>query len=461
MAPRFGTDGIRGVANLELTPELALALGRAAARHLPGEGFVVGRDPRRSSPMLSAALAAGLAAEGRDVRDVGVVPTPAVAYLAARRGLPGAVVSASHNAWTDNGIKFFSPAGSKIPEETERAIEAELDAALSPAGAAAPLRQGATSRDAAGPLPRVGSLEADACGIEEYVDHLVAVIPEGSVAGRSVVLDCANGAASTVAPEVFARLGVRVVALHASPDGTNVNAGCGATDTSSLVAAMARLKADVGLAFDGDADRLVAVDERGVVLDGDQLLALFATDLAQRGELAGGGVVATVMSNLGLRRSLEAQGIEVVVTPVGDRYVADALRERGFVLGGEQSGHLVFSRHATTGDGILTGVLLLELVARRGESLSALSRGALERLPQELRSVAVPDPSRLAEAAALWEEAARIEEGFAGAGRVLVRASGTERVVRVMVEAPSPAAAVEAVERLVEVVRRELGSPGA
>lgn len=458
MVPRFGTDGIRGVANLELTPELALALGRAAARHLPGPGFVVGRDPRRSSPMLAAALAAGLAAEGRDVSDVGVVPTPAVAYLAARRGVPGAVVSASHNAWTDNGIKLFSAAGCKVPDEAEKAIEAELEALSSSRLDAAPLREVAVAAEAP---PRVGCLATDPGGVEEYLEHIVGAVPEGSVAGRSVVLDCANGAASAVAPEAFARLGVRVVVLHASPDGMNVNAGCGSTDTSSLVAAMATGMADVGLAFDGDADRLVAVDEQGVVVDGDHLLALFATDLARRGELAGGGVVVTVMSNLGLRRALEAQGIEVVVTPVGDRHVADALRERGFALGGEQSGHLVFPRHATTGDGILTGVLLLELLARRGEPLSVLARGAMERLPQELRSVPVPDPSRLAEAAALWEEAARIEAGFGGAGRVLLRASGTEPVVRVMVEAPNPVAAAEAVERLADAVRRELGSPGA
>lgn len=450
MAPRFGTDGIRGVANAELTPELALALGRAAARCLPGGEFLVGRDTRRSGPMLQAALAAGLASEGSRVVDVGVLPTPGLAWLAAARGVPGAMISASHNPFPDNGIKLLSPAGTKLPDELERAVEGELDRILleqAPGGMRRRVPAGAG----------VGEIAADPEAVGGYVEHLVRSVDLRGP-GLRVVCDCAHGAASLVAPRVLAELGVDTVVVAAEPDGTNINEGCGSTHAAAIAGLVVAERADLGLCFDGDADRLIALDSRGEVVDGDQLLALFAIDLHGRGLLENKAMVATVMSNLGLRRALEERGIGLVETPIGDRHVADALEANDLVLGGEQSGHIVFRREATTGDGILTALKLLELVVRAGRPLDELAASAMTRLPQELRNVRVAEPGRLGSAAAVWAEVTAVEQMLGASGRVLLRASGTEAAVRVMVEAESHEHAESAVDRLVGVVRRELGA---
>jgi len=447
MSLQFGTDGVRGIANADLTPELVVALGRATARCIRGETFLVGRDTRRSGPMLLAALAAGLAAEGSQVLDVGVMPTPGLAWLATDRHHPAAVISASHNPFPDNGIKLLSSAGEKLADETERAIERELAAILATGGVGrAPSPTGAA----------LGAIETDPAALESYVGHLVSVA-ELAGAPLSVVLDCANGAASDVAPEVLGRLGIRTTVLFASPDGTNINAGCGSTDPAALAAAVVAGGADLGLGFDGDADRLIAVDDKGGIVDGDRLLALFACDLQARGELPGGGIVVTVMSNLGLRRTLEEKGIGLSVTAIGDRNVVVGMQETGYGLGGEQSGHIIFGRDATTGDGILTGLRLIGVLERAGRPLSALASEAMQRLPQELRTVPVADPGRVEAHAGVAEEIAAIEAVLGDSGRVLVRASGTEEVVRVMVEADAPEAARAAADRLVEVVVRELG----
>ncbi len=442
---RFGTDGIRGVANAELTPELALALGRAAARRLQGREFLVGRDTRRSGPMLQGALSAGLASEGARVVDVGVLPTPGLAWLAAARGVPGAMISASHNPFPDNGIKLLSPTGTKLSDALERAVEEELDQVLlSGPGAGLPAGAG------------VGAVVEELSAVAAYEEHLVRSVDLGGSSLR-VVCDCANGAASTVAPRVLGRLGVDAYVVAAEPDGTNINDGCGSTHATALAGLVIEAHADLGICFDGDADRLIALDRNGVVVDGDQLLALFAIDLDERGQLDNRAMVATVMSNLGLRRSLGARGIGLVETPIGDRYVADALEEHRLVLGGEQSGHIVFRREATTGDGLLTALKLLELVARRSTPLDVLAAGAMSRLPQELRNVPVVEPERLGAAVAVWAEVTAVEADLGSSGRVLLRASGTEAAVRVMVEAESHERAASAVEQLAAIVERELG----
>jgi phosphoglucosamine mutase len=445
MAPRFGTDGLRGVANVDLTPELVVALGRAVARQLKGETFLVGRDTRRSGPMLLAALASGLAAEGARVEDVGVLPTPGIAWLAADRHHPAAVISASHNPFQDNGIKLLSPEGSKLPDAIERAIEVELDALLAPGAQPGPSPSGAS----------LGEIVLNADALDSYIEHLVAV---AGFAGRSlrVVLDCANGAAAAVAPEVLKRLGMRATVLFAEPDGVNINDGCGSTDPRVLAARVVAEGADLGLCFDGDADRLIAVDDRGGIVDGDRLIALFAGDLAARGELHGSGVVVTVMSNLGLRHALEARGISTMVTAIGDRSVVVGLEESGFVLGGEQSGHIVFRREATTGDGILSGLRLIGLLERAGRPLSELADEVMSSFPQELRTIHIPQPAQVAQLAVLRAEIAQIEAELGDSGRVLVRASGTEAAVRVMVEADRADVAIAAAERLVTIIERGL-----
>jgi len=434
---RFGTDGIRGVANAELGAELVLALGRAAARVLPSQAFVVGRDTRRSGPLLQAALSAGMASEGADVVDLGVLPTPGVAWVASRRGLPGAVISASHNPFTDNGVKLIGIGGLKLTDAEEEAVETELDRILS--------GEGKARRPPTGQAVGVLTSEPDARG--EYLEHLAGAIEGRDLAGMEVVVDCANGAASAVAPAVLERLGARVRVVCAEPDGTNINAGCGSTDPGLLSAEVRSSGAEVGLALDGDADRLLAVDHTGTVWSGDELLALFAADLAARGRLAGNTVVVTVMSNLGLRLALAGQGIAVRETPVGDRYVLEALEADGLTLGGEQSGHLVFRHLATTGDGVLTGVLLLDLLRRSGRSLAELAGAAMQRLPQVLHNVAVADPAAVVDAPEVQDELAAVRQELGDRGRVVLRASGTEPLVRVMVEAPEDELAVAAAER--------------
>ncbi len=436
--PGFGTDGVRGVANVELTAELATGLGRAAAQVLGAAAFVVGRDTRQSGTMLQAALSAGMASAGADVVDLGVLPTAGLAFVAERRGVPAAMVSASHNPYSDNGIKFFDEAGLKLAPD----VEAEVEAALGAPACAA----------------RVGVLGSDPGAKDEYGRHLVQSLDGRRLEGLRVVLDCANGAASTVAPEVFAELGAVVDPLFAEPDGTNINDACGSTRPQRLAEEVVARGADLGLALDGDADRLVAVDHTGALLDGDVLLAIFAIDLAGRGALTGDAVVVTVMTNLGFRLAMTRRGISVHETPVGDRQVLAALDEAGLALGGEQSGHIVFRDRATTGDGVLTGLLLADAVVREGRSLAELSAGLVERVPQVLVNVAVPEPGRLAQADVVWKAVAEIEAELGGGGRVLLRASGTEPLVRVMVEAPTAEVAADAADRLSRVVETSLAA---
>jgi phosphoglucosamine mutase len=420
---RFGTDGVRGRANTELTAAFALDLGRAAAQVLGAELAVVGGDSRVSTPMLEAAFVAGLASEGVEVHRLGVTPTPAVAFEAARLGAMGAVVSASHNAFHDNGIKLFAVGGTKLADEVESRIEAALGALTAPTGDPGPIHgRGASA--------------------EGYIDHLLAVLDGRDLDGLGVVVDAANGSASHLAADVLQRTGARAVVINAQPNGFNINAGCGATDPSGLQAVVTAERAHVGIALDGDADRLIAVDELGQVVDGDHIIAICAADLRARGLLRGDTVVVTVMTNLGFRLAMEAAGITVVETPVGDRYVLESLGRGGYSLGGEQSGHVIFTEHATTGDGLLTGLVLLDVVQRSGRKLSELAAEAMTQLPQVLVNVPVGErrddiADLLAADIAVWEER------LGSTGRILVRPSGTEPLVRIMVEAPSAALADE------------------
>ena len=447
---RFGTDGVRGVANEELTADLALALGRATARVLPSVAFVVGRDTRRSGPLLQAALSAGLATEGADVIDLGVLPTPGVAHLAERRGVPGAMVSASHNPFGDNGIKLFSALGTKLAVEAEAEVERELESILED-----------PDRPPRRPTGRgVGRIIVDPDAVDLYRDHLLTATDGGTLAGLDIVVDCANGAASVVAPEGLAGLGATVTVLHDDPDGININDKCGSTDPGELSRTVTDRGADLGLALDGDADRVIAVDHTGAIVDGDVLLALFALDLADRGQLAGNTVVVTVMTNLGFRLTMEGRGIAVRETDVGDRHVLAALDADGLSLGGEQSGHIIFRSRSTTGDGTLTGIVLADLMRRSGRSLADLAHGLVVRVPQVLVNVPIPQPGRLTECVEVWDEVAKLQATLGTEGRVLLRASGTEPLVRVMVEARDEAQANAVAAQLAGFVEAALGLVG-
>ncbi len=426
MRVRFGTDGIRGVANLDLTADLAMALGRAVADVLGSHAVVVGRDTRQSGPMLQAAVTAGLTSRGVGVVDVGVLPTPAVAFAAARSGLPAVMVSASHNPFADNGLKVFGPGGRKLSDADERALEAALAAELNGVGMAG-------GRGVVGEA--VGTVSEDPGVAGDYVGTVVGAVEGRDLAGMRVVLDCANGAAWQVAPAALRALGADLSVIGDRPDGVNINAGCGSTEPGALAAAVTGSGAELGLALDGDADRLVAVDHRGLLVTGDHLLALFAADFRARGRLAGDAVVVTVMSNLGLRLALAGQGIGVRETPVGDRYVLEALDAEGLVLGGEQSGHLVFRSLAATGDGLLTAVLLADLVRRAARPLAELADRAMTVVPQRLTNVRSDDPAAVAASGPVTDVLIRARSALGEQGRVLVRPSGTEPVVRVMVEA--------------------------
>ncbi len=443
---RFGTDGVRGVANVELTPELVLAMGRAVARTISAPTFLLGRDTRRSGPMLAAALSAGLASEGADVVDAGILPTPALAWLSGIRSMPAVVISASHNPFSDNGIKLFGAGGVKLASEVEAAIEDELARVLDP-GAKGPRRLEGYG---------VGTLTTEEGVGDAYVEHLGSLLDGRRLDGLRLVVDSANGAASALATRVYEQLGADVVAIGCEPDGTNINAGCGSTDTGILAGAVVEHGADLGLALDGDADRLLAVDGRGALVNGDELLALFALDLARRGQLEANTVVVTVMTNLGFTMAMEERGINVKETPVGDRYVLAALDGHGFDLGGEQSGHLIFRRLSSTGDGLLTGLLLADLVVRAGRSLADLTAGLVPRIPQVLVNVPVADAGLLEGADAIWSAVAEEEEGLAGLGRVVLRPSGTEPLVRIMVEATGDGVAEAIAQRLSALVGYEL-----
>lgn len=450
MGRLFGTDGVRGLANRDLTADLALDLSLAAA-HVLGEAAestgsdkrptaVVGRDPRASGEFLEAAVVAGLASAGVDVVRLGVVPTPAVAYLTGTMGAElGVMLSASHNAMPDNGIKFFARGGHKLPDEVEDAIESRMGEEWDrPLG------------------DRVGRVTNYDGALQEYVDHLVGSLPR-RLEGLTVVVDCANGAASEAAPLALAAAGAEVVAIHDEPDGYNINDNCGSTHMESLRAAVIEHGAAAGIAHDGDADRCLAVTAAGDLVDGDQIMAILAIAKNRAGTLAEGTVVATVMSNLGFKLAMEAHGIAVVLTAVGDRYVLEAMREGGYNLGGEQSGHVVMSDYATTGDGVLTALHLLAEVAA-GPSLAELA-GQVTRFPQVLINVPGVDKFGLDTSEAIQSAVTAAKRDLGSRGRVLLRVSGTEPLVRVMVEADTEERAAEIAGELAELVRRELALP--
>ncbi|MEU6777300.1 phosphoglucosamine mutase [Streptomyces sp. NPDC046759] len=452
MGRLFGTDGVRGVANADLTAEMALGLSVAAAHVLAEAGTfeghkpkaVVGRDPRASGEFLEAAVVAGLASAGVDVLRVGVLPTPAVAHLTGALGADlGVMLSASHNAMPDNGVKFFARGGHKLADQLEDRIEAVYESH----------RHGEPwERPTGAGVGRVRSYDE---GFEQYVGHLLSVLPN-RLDGLKIVLDEAHGAASGVSPEAFSRAGAEVVTIGAEPNGLNINDGCGSTHLDQLKAAVLEHRADFGIAHDGDADRCLAVDHTGEEVDGDQILAVLGLALRERSALRSDTVVATVMSNLGFKLAMEQAGIRLVQTAVGDRYVLEAMKEHGYALGGEQSGHVIVLDHATTGDGTLTGLLLAARVAETGRSLRELA-SVMERLPQVLINVPDVDKSRVRTSADLAAAVAEAERELGETGRVLLRPSGTEPLVRVMVEAADIDQARSVAGRLADAVKSALG----
>ncbi|GHG10090.1 phosphoglucosamine mutase [Streptomyces zaomyceticus] len=452
MGRLFGTDGVRGVANADLTAELALGLSVAAAHVLAEAGTfeghrptaVVGRDPRASGEFLEAAVVAGLASAGVDVLRVGVLPTPAVAHLTGVLGADlGVMLSASHNAMPDNGIKFFARGGHKLADDLEDKIEAVYEEHRTGAPWERPTGAG------------VGRVRDYDEGFETYVAHLMSVLPN-RLDGLKVVLDEAHGAAARVSPEAFARAGAQVVTIGAEPDGLNINDGCGSTHLGLLKAAVVEHGADLGIAHDGDADRCLAVDAAGNEVDGDQILAVLALAMREAGALRGDTVVATVMSNLGFKLAMEREGLNLVQTAVGDRYVLESMKEHGYALGGEQSGHVIVLDHATTGDGTLTGLMLAARVAATGKSLADLA-GVMERLPQILINVPDVDKARVKTSGDLAAAVTAAEQELGSTGRVLLRPSGTEPLVRVMVEAADIEQARAVAQRLADVVKSALG----
>jgi phosphoglucosamine mutase len=443
MGRLFGTDGVRGLANGNLTPELAMAVAVAAAHVLTDvQGArplaVVGRDPRASGEMLEAAVCAGLVSAGADVLRVGVLPTPAVAYLVGVvRADLGVMLSASHNPMPDNGIKIFAKGGHKLPDEVEDAIEQAI--------------AHNAAREWTRPIGAgVGRIRDLADGTEQYLQHLLAGLPN-RLDGLTVVVDCAHGAASAVAPELYRRAGAQVVAIGAEPDGLNINDGVGSTHLGPLRAAVVEHGADLGVAHDGDADRCLAVAADGSDVDGDQIMAILALAMKDAGQLTENTLVATVMSNLGLRIAMRENGVALLTTAVGDRYVLEALRDRELALGGEQSGHVVMPSQATTGDGLLTALHLMARVAATGSSLASLA-SVLTRLPQVLVNVKVGDKAAVAASADVGAAVAAGEAELGDAGRVLLRPSGTEQLVRVMVEAGTQRQADEIAHRIAKVV---------
>jgi phosphoglucosamine mutase len=436
----FGTDGVRGVAGEFLTAELALALGAAATRNIGAASerpqVLIVRDTRESGDMLQAALAAGVSAAGGDVLLGGVLPTPAAPLLIGRYGFDlAAVISASHNPYRDNGIKFFAGDGYKLSDESELAIERELDA------------------HAPGGAPAIGRIRELRGAPEDYLRELHMRFGELDLDGVDVLLDCANGATYLLAPEIFRRLGARVSVIADAPDGRNINAGCGSTHVHELARKVVDGGHALGFAFDGDGDRVLAVDRRGEVVDGDELMALATLHLRASGRLSGNGVAVTVMTNYGFHAAMEREGVQVGTTSVGDRYVLEELRARGWTLGGEQSGHIIDMGFNRTGDGIASALLTLEALG--GRDLS--ERDAMSKLPQRLVNVRVRDRGALEHAHAVDAAVHAAAAELAGRGRVLVRPSGTEPLVRVMVEAPTDEEAEEVCGRLVALVERELG----
>ena len=443
----FGTDGIRGLANGSLlTAETALSAAVAAAHILVESSSnagrrptaIVGQDSRASGEFLEAAVIAGLASAGVDVYRVGVLPTPAVAHLVAARGADlGVMISASHNPMPDNGIKLFARGGGKLDDAIEAAIEKRMGEPWErPTGRA------------------VGRIVNDEKAAAAYIEHLLASVST-PLAGIKIVVDCANGASSLVAPTVYERAGATVVAIHHAPDGWNINEKCGSTHLEDLQAAVVREGADFGIAHDGDSDRCLAVDAHGAVVDGDQIMAILALGFKERGKLSENTIVATVMSNLGFFRAMESAGIEIITTAVGDRYVLEKMLEGNYSLGGEQSGHLIIREHANTGDGILTALALAQEVVRTRKSLTELA-SAMQRFPQVLINVSGVAKDKLSDSSAVSDAVAKAEAQLGDAGRVLLRASGTENLIRVMVEASSDSLAHEVATELARVVKAEL-----
>ena len=442
---RFGTDGVRGDAEHDLTGPLVVALGGAIARVMRPERVFIGLDTRASGLRIEVELAIGLHGEGVEAVSLGVLPTPAIAFAAAREGVPAAIVSASHNRWTDNGVKVIGSDGRKLPDATEAAIEADLEAAL------------ADARAATHTLGDLGaSFDFDAARADAYVEHLVSTLAGRRLDGLEIVLDCANGAGFDVGPRVLRAVGANVHVLYAEPNGRNINDNCGSTYPQSLQRAVVERGAALGLALDGDGDRVIAVDERGELVDGDQIMTMTAIDMHAHGELRNDAIAVTVMSNLGLRRALRAAGIAVVETPVGDRSVVAAMQDHDLVLGGEQSGHIVYADYATTGDGLLTGLRVADLLRRTAQPLSALG-AQMTRVPQVLVNVRVARRVDVGSSAVLADAVKRVERELGDSGRVLVRGSGTEPLVRVMIEADAQSVADEAAERLRTVVTAEFG----
>ncbi len=438
----FGTDGIRGRANVDLTPELTTRVAKAAAKVLgaagsPGATAIVGRDPRPSGEMLQSALVAGLASAGLNVKCIGVVPTPAVAFLTDQQGAAlGVMLSASHNPMPDNGIKFFARKGRKLADDTEREIEKAFES------------------DLFQPPESTGRVTESPELIETYVEHLLASV-ETSLSGLKVVVDCANGAAAPVAAEVYRRAGAEVVAINVELSGEHINHNCGSTHLDSLVARVLSDKADLGIAHDGDADRCLAVDSLGELVDGDQILAIIAEGMKADGNLAQNTVVTTVMANLGLHAAMKKLDINLVQTPVGDRYVLESMADGGYALGGEQSGHVILAKYATTGDGLLTALHLMARMATTKKTLAELA-GVVRRHPQVLINVTGVDKSRVDTHPAVVEAVAAARRELGEQGRVLLRASGTEPVIRVMVEADNEASAASVANQLASVVTDSL-----
>ncbi len=445
MGVLFGTDGVRGVANVELSPEMAFHLGRAGSYVLAENNtgsrprILVGKDTRISGDMLEAALIAGICATGADVLTVGVIPTPAVAYLTQKyEASCGIVISASHNPVEDNGIKFFGPSGYKLPDELEAKIE-EL------------VQKG--TKDLTRPQGRdIGRVYDVAEAANNYLDYLTSCFTmEGNLSGLTIVVDCANGAAFATGPEMWSRLGARIIALHDNPNGLNINDKCGSTHTESLKKAVIQYKADIGIAYDGDADRCIAIDERGDELDGDHILLICAQDMNSRAQLNPPLVVATVMSNIGLDIALRRENIAVQSCKVGDRYVLEKMKETGALLGGEQSGHIIFSQFATTGDGLLTSLKLVEFMKRSGLPLSELARG-LEKQPQLLVNVRIENKEEILSRPLVQEALKKAEERLGQYGKLVVRPSGTEPLVRIMAQGPEQYLLEEVIDDIKQAV---------
>ena len=442
MGRLFGTDGVRGSANKDLTPELVFSLGKSASLVIAkshGKGrakAVVGRDPRASGEMLEAALIAGLATVGVDVLKVGVLPTPAIAYLTKYYGADlGVVLSASHNVFSDNGVKFFSKDGKKLPDDVEDEIEKNLETVVPhPTGS------------------EVGRVKEMADAYEAYLAHLLETVNTGALKGLKIAVDCANGAASEVAPDLYSRAGAQVIAIHNAPNGININDNCGSTHLESLIETVKKNNCDLGIAHDGDADRCLAIDHEGNVIDGDHILALLAQDFKQNGNLSSDTVVSTVMANLGFKIAMKSASINVIETAVGDRYVLEAMEEKNYVLGGEQSGHIIMRNHSTTGDGLLTALHLMNAVSSTKKSLKELA-GIVNKFPQILINVADVDKAKI-DNAELVAAVKKAENDLGEKGRVLLRSSGTEPLIRVMVEAETMKQAQDIAQLLAGIVKK-------